>query len=156
MVIVEPRGKPHARADQRAQPGRAADRVVDLPGPLPMEAFRGDIVLACAACRQWITSTAMRIEVSGQHQHERANAAGFHFRFGCFAAARGLVLVGDASREHTWFPGWSWQIEHCSLCAQHLGWRFTSPDGQFHGLILDRLVELPSDGGAGGQGPPAR
>jgi hypothetical protein len=29
---------------------------------------------------------------------------------------------------------------NCAACRQHLGWHFSSADGGFHGLILERLI----------------
>jgi hypothetical protein len=31
-------------------------------------------------------------------------------------------------------------VQNCAGCRLHLGWRFTSADGGFYGLILARLV----------------
>jgi hypothetical protein len=80
--------------------------------------------------------------VAGGHEHRFVNPAGIHYHIGCFARAAGLIPVGDPSRYWTWFPGYRWQIEHCPGCQEHLGWLFSGPDGQFHGLILDRLEEV--------------
>jgi hypothetical protein len=117
----------------------------ELSAPLPVEAFRGDEILACAVCRQWITAARMAISIDGAHAHERTNPAGERYRFGCFLAARGLVLHGFPSHEVTWFPGYAWEIAACSRCAEHLGWRFTSADTTFYALVLDRLVALRHD-----------
>ena len=66
----------------------ASPRVRELPAPLPVDAFHDDEILACAACRSWITAARMAIEVDGAHAHERTNPAGVTHRFGCFRAAR--------------------------------------------------------------------
>ncbi|HJZ88769.1 MAG TPA: cereblon family protein [Polyangia bacterium] len=115
-----------------------------LPMGAPMELVDAGTgpVLACARCRQHITSTSARIAVGGHHEHTRENPHGFQFHIGCFARALGCVAVSEPSLEWTWFPGYAWQIELCTGCAEHLGWRFASSDHHFHGLILDRLVEL--------------
>jgi hypothetical protein len=42
----------------------------------------------------------------------------------------------------TWFPGYSWQVELCGHCDEQLGWIYRSSDADFHGLILDRLIEV--------------
>jgi hypothetical protein len=35
-------------------------------------------------------------------------------------------------------------VEHCSACGEHLGWLFRGEGHVFHGLVLDRLVEVES------------
>ena len=113
------------------------------PRPAPEE-DRGR-VLACARCARHVTTTADRIEVSGQHRHSFANPHGFRYHIGCFAQAAGCRTAGPPSTYWTWFPPYSWQVEHCGQCGEHLGWLFRAGDDRFHGLILDRLVEIDED-----------
>jgi hypothetical protein len=126
------------------------------PGPNPPSGVRerapreagedGDgRVLACAYCRRPITTTGARIEIAGAHAHSFANPDGVRFRVGCFAAASGLRPMGARSLYFTWFAGFSWRIELCAGCREQLGWLYESADASFHGLILDRLVELDED-----------
>ncbi|HSB61576.1 MAG TPA: cereblon family protein, partial [Vicinamibacteria bacterium] len=103
-------------------------------------------VLACAFCLREVTTAAARISVGGAHEHSFVNPHGLRFRIGCFADAAGRT-AGEPSTYWTWFPGHSWQVELCATCGEHLGWLFRSADTLFHGLILDRLVEV--DGGPG-------
>jgi hypothetical protein len=98
--------------------------------------------LACSACLQPITTTAARIVVAGDHDHTFTNPEGIRFRIGCFSDATNCAVVGPPSSYWTWFPSYSWQIEICAACRQHLGWLFRGTGDRFHGLILDRLVEL--------------
>ena len=109
---------------------------------LPLDVFEGTPIIACVRCRTWITVPAAAIDVAGAHRHERENPAGIRFRFACFANARALRAHGNASREFTWFPGYVWQVQICDGCQEHLGWMFATADHRFHGLILDRLVEI--------------
>lgn len=37
-----------------------------------------------------------------------------------------VTLVGPASEEYSWFPGYSWTIANCSNCSHHLGWLFNA------------------------------
>jgi hypothetical protein len=99
-------------------------------------------VLACAACQEGITTAAARIEVAGAHEHHFTNPQGYKFHIGCFSRAPGCRGSGEPSTEFTWFPGYSWQVEGCARCASFLGWRYRAGDHRFHGLILDKLVEL--------------
>jgi hypothetical protein len=98
-------------------------------------------VLVCATCRQTITWDSARIAVGGKHEHTFANPHGYAYRIGCFSRATGCFTVGQASTYWTWFPGHSWEIEHCSGCGEHLGWLFRAAEDRFHGLILDHLAE---------------
>jgi hypothetical protein len=91
-----------------------------------------------------VTTPRAAIAVSGSHEHVFRNPEGLSFRIGCFASAAGCVAVGPRSSYWTWFPGHSWQVALCAGCRTQLGWRF-SGERPFHGLILDRLVELVAD-----------
>ena len=102
----------------------------------------GDEFLVCVRCGARITTSSARIEVSGSHDHYFVNPHGFDFRIGCFAVAPGCIAQGPTSGEFTWFPGHTWQLDHCRSCTLHLGWMFRSPRHNFHGLILARLVEV--------------
>jgi hypothetical protein len=109
--------------------------------PVPKEAEEGGAVLACARCRRPVTSRAAGIEVDGGHEHSFLNPVGLRFHIGCFARAACLPS-GEPSTHWTWFPGYSWQVELCPGCGEQLGWLFRRTVHQFHGLILDRLVEI--------------
>lgn len=37
-----------------------------------------------------------------------------------------VALVGEASAENSWFPGYAWTIATCAHCDNHVGWRFTA------------------------------
>ena len=99
-------------------------------------------VLACARCQRVITSRAERTEMNGAHEHKFVNPDGQGFRIGCFADASGLLRVGPASLEWTWFAGYTWQSEVCAGCRDFLGWLYRKGDHRFHGLVLDGLVEI--------------
>jgi hypothetical protein len=113
--------------------------------PRPRDEAADDLarVLACALCKSRITDGAARIEIGGRHVHSCENPHGYCYRVGCFASAGGLVATGEPTAEYTWFPGYAWQVQNCARCRHHLGWRYSSADGGFWGLILDHLVELP-------------
>jgi hypothetical protein len=104
--------------------------------------------LLCARCRRPITTTGDQIEIDGLREHSQVNPHGFVWTFRCFSRAPGCRPLGPPSTEFTWFPGHSWQIARCGGCAWHLGWRFASPDRQFHGLITGRLIEAAPDSDA--------
>ena len=96
--------------------------------------------LYCAACGYPITHRQARKPVNGAHEHQFTNPHGISFHIGCYAEAPGCVQVGEATEEHSWFPGHAWRIAGCASCQQHLGWGFHGRDGgRFFGLIVDRL-----------------
>ncbi len=99
-------------------------------------------LLVCAECGRRTTSTAARTEVAGSHEHTKANPHGVLFRIGCFTDAVGVRTRGGAFAEWSWFAGYVWTMEDCAGCRTHLGWLFQSGAHAFHGLVLDRLVEM--------------
>ena len=103
-----------------------------------------DVEIVCAACEHVLTSARARIEMDGSHVHDRENPHGFRFQFACFDAAPGCRPIGNQSAEHTWFPGYRWQLDYCRGCGAHLGWMFVSSGHRFHALIVDRVHERPA------------
>jgi hypothetical protein len=103
--------------------------------------------LACARCLAQITTPSARIAVAGSHEHSFRNPEGIQYRIGCFASVTGCLAAGPRSTYWTWFAGHTWQVALCGACRAHLGWQFRSSDRRFHGLILDRLVELEAGSG---------
>lgn len=96
--------------------------------------------LYCSACRYTITRKHERISVNGAHEHQFTNPQSISFRVGCYSDAPGCRHIGEATDEHTWFPGYAWRVVVCGGCQQHLGWDFHGRDtGRFFGLIVDRL-----------------
>ena len=96
----------------------------------------------CRQCHQAITRPAERIAVQGAHRHTFANPHGIVFDIGCFKKVEGCNYTGISTTEFSWFAGYSWRVCFCAMCTTHLGWVFSSQDGDiFYGLILDRLIE---------------
>jgi hypothetical protein len=101
--------------------------------------------ILCRGCRIPVTRPSERRQVEGAHLHTFANPSGIVFEIGCFSAAPGCQYVGPPSDEFTWFRGYQWRIAVCRGCLNHLGWAFTTVGGDgFHGLIVDRLLEVKS------------
>ena len=96
--------------------------------------------ILCRFCHDPVTDNGKQTTPLGRFVHCRTNPGGFTFEFGCFSDAPGCTTTGDATTEHTWFPGHSWKLALCRTCGEHLGWSFRG-DTSFYGLILDRLVE---------------
>ena len=121
---------------------RDAPTATARPDPSSGEDEGDARVLACRACLQPITNVAARTEVGQAHEHTFANPDGFQFHVGCFARATGCASVGEPSTYWSWFAGYSWQVELCSACREHLGWLFRNEGHAFHCFVLDRLVEV--------------
>lgn len=100
--------------------------------------------IVCKQCLQPITSSDERINRDGSHRHTFANPNGQVFDIGCFRNAFGCGYAGQPSDEFTWFSGYFWRVCVCGMCLTHLGWLFVSGGDNFHGLILDRLIDSNS------------
>jgi hypothetical protein len=116
-------------------------------GTRPQDDVQPERPIVCAACAAMITSLRHRIAVQGAHQHRFMNPAGLLFHIGCFDQAVGCVVVGPASTEYAWFPGFAWRLALCGQCGRQLGWQFRNDAREgFFGLILDRVRESTLDG----------
>lgn len=123
------------------QPGSGDDPARPRLAPDVIDPTRAGRALVCTACEQRITTPAAAIEIAGRHDHECVNPHGWRWRIGCFATAEGLVPLGEAENEWSWFPGFTWQIQNCARCGQLMGWLYRSGDQTFFGLILAHLRE---------------
>ena len=74
-----------------------------------------------------------------------ANPHGMVFELLLLSRAQSLQLMGYATEEFTWFPGYAWRVALCGGCGTHLGWRFEAIQGGsppvFFGLLRSELVE---------------
>jgi len=96
--------------------------------------------ILCLNCRHHITHDQQRISIGGSHIHSFANPHGVLFNIGCFTEADGCMPIGEKTGIFTWFPGYSWQIVHCTKCGEHLGWVYENNDAAFFGLIINKLA----------------
>ena len=96
--------------------------------------------ILCGICSRVITHHSARVSRGGRHHHAFFNPAGITFEISCYATAPGCLIQGKATDAFTWFAGYRWQYALCRTCYLHLGWRFTSTDDTFFGLIDGRLV----------------
>jgi hypothetical protein len=115
----------------------------ESPASLGLAREEGAIV--CATCDGIVTTASARVSINGAHEHLFKNPEGIDFRIGCFREAPGCAPISQISSVWTWFPGMTWQAEVCTACGEHLGWIYRVPaslEPAFHGLILDRLVEI--------------
>jgi hypothetical protein len=105
---------------------------------------RSELIL-CRFCHAAITTRQQQLTVGASHQHRFVNPAGLQFLIGCFRAAPGCDIVGQAIEEYCWFPGYAWQLATCSDCGEHLGWFYQNGEAeQFFGLIVQKLARYQS------------
>jgi len=98
--------------------------------------------IVCRCCGLRITAAGQRIEVNGAHDHTFTNPEGIVFHIGCFARVQGCSFVGEPTGEWSWFAGYAWSVAYCAGCGLHLGWRYSSGDDAFHGLVLRSLSSV--------------
>jgi hypothetical protein len=98
--------------------------------------------LLCRRCGQQITSDTQRISVDSSHEHTFANPEGILFHIGCFGHVQGCQFSGEPTAQWSWFKGYQWRVTYCAECNLHLGWRFSSGDHIFHGLVLRNLSKF--------------
>ena len=98
-----------------------------------------DGVLRCGTCAEETTRSDAAVEIAGAHARTFRNPAGWSFGVACYREAAGCTPIGEATLEHTWFPGYAWRLLRCTGCRSHLGWRFDSGDDAFAALITARL-----------------
>jgi len=130
------------------QPGAQRD-----PDARPEADDEGSIRYRCSQCGHLIARAADLFAAAG-HDGPRVfvNPHGLVFEVLTLRTAQGLVGIGGATSEHTWFAGYAWQAVCCLGCGVHLGWRFTaaSPGASppsFFGLIRRGLVEERDEDG---------
>ena len=97
--------------------------------------------LYCRQCKQHITDIDLTISINGAYTHTFMNPAGYVYTINCYQAATCCVIFGEPTDEHTWFPGYQWQIVLCQSCQIQLGWLFSNSE-QFYALIEDRLTQI--------------
>ncbi len=120
-------------------PESLVERVVtDLFEQRPLQ--RHELIL-CRFCHAPVTSLHEEQVISGGHSHYFINPYGTAYVVGCFRQAPGCDIRGTATRNHSWFPGFAWQLASCTDCGEHLGWFYENSEReQFFGLIVDKLA----------------
>jgi hypothetical protein len=118
-----------------------SNALVRQPKPVAADSTLADRPIRCSVCRTPVTSARQRTQRGGGFDHRLVNPAGIRFHVGCFNAAPGCRAPGEATYQHSWFPGYAWKIAVCGGCGAQLGWSYDGAGDAFFGLILDRLRE---------------
>ncbi|PKN30856.1 MAG: hypothetical protein CVU64_01310 [Deltaproteobacteria bacterium HGW-Deltaproteobacteria-21] len=108
----------------------------------------GETALVCASCGHPVTSVSEKTDVRGRHDHAFSYYRQI-VRLGCFRTAPGCLGAQGLSHGYSWFRGYAWQIQVCRNCFTQLGWKYTSEDESFFGLIFETLREAESGQGNG-------
>jgi hypothetical protein len=127
------RGKPYEKADHLAYL-RIEPALFETEEEKALKKRR----LCCAACGHPVTQVAEKVDILGRHEW----AFGLYneiVQLGCFRKADGCVGVRQVAHGYSWFRGYAWQIQVCGKCYTQLGWKYTSPEDSFYGLIFDAL-----------------
>ncbi len=99
-----------------------------------------ETVLICSSCSHPVTTVSQKTDIRGRHDHAFSYYREI-VRLGCFKNATGCVGVQGISHGYSWFRGYAWQVQVCKNCFTQLGWKYTSPDDSFYGLIFETLRE---------------
>ncbi|XP_037092411.1 protein cereblon-like [Pollicipes pollicipes] len=84
-------------------------------------------VMACADCEQPLASSDDVFAMSAEGpQSIFVNPHGDLHETLTLHRASGLRCITRPSTEYSWFPGYAWEIAHCTQCSSHMGWRFTA------------------------------
>lgn len=92
-----------------------------------LEDKKQESILRCKYCRAPISHMQHVFSVGGScgTAGNYVNEHGFIHHTVTLRKVDGDVLcVGRSERRDSWFPGYSWQIALCSICSEHLGWKF--------------------------------
>jgi cereblon len=92
-----------------------------------MEAKRKESILRCMNCGSAISQMRHVFSVGGSDGTTGAyvNEYGVVHQTMTLRQVDGnVVCAGRPETRDSWFPGYSWQIAHCSICSAHLGWKF--------------------------------
>ncbi|KAJ8956095.1 hypothetical protein NQ318_016548 [Aromia moschata] len=83
--------------------------------------------MCCDSCGTEITDPSKVFAMSKDGiQSNYVNPGGHVYETVTVMNAQNFQLVGNPSKQFSWFPGYAWTIMQCKSCNNHLGWRFTS------------------------------
>lgn len=101
----------------------------------------------CRSCRSPISDAAAAFSPSGGPAVQLfTNPGGLVCQVLTLSRASGLVFVGPATTEYTWFAGYAWRVALCAHCMRHLGWRYEAVAAgasplDFFGLLVTAIIE---------------
>lgn len=94
-------------------------REIDL-----LESF--DLV-RCKTCKVVIARRSDMLVMSSEGPlGAYVNPLGYVHEVMTLQKANGLALIGRATAEYSWFPGYAWTVAECASCEIQMGWLFTA------------------------------
>jgi len=98
-----------------------------------LEEKRQEIILRCKHCGAVISQMRNVFSVGGSEGTTGAyvNEHGIVHQTVTLRKVdnHSVVCIGRPETKDSWFPGYSWTIAYCSICSDHLGWKFRSVNG---------------------------
>ncbi|KAH8852833.1 Protein cereblon [Schistosoma japonicum] len=94
-----------------------------------LEVIRRSSACVCASCGANITSSQYIVCLAQEGSSQTyVNPSGVLHDIVTVSqiTPNSINLIGEATAEYSWFPGYSWTIANCSSCYQHMGWLFTA------------------------------
>lgn len=94
-------------------------------------------VLCCSSCMTQIARREHLFAMSSEGVHSNyTNLGGYMHDLLTVREVSNVRAAGPSSEEYSWFPGYSWTVAHCRLCAAHVGWRFDATKGRLRPLTF--------------------
>lgn len=98
----------------------------------------------CSVCGAFIADSSTRLRLNGADQHSFVNPSGILCNFMTFMDCENVFEHEDLFVHHSWFPGYGWRFLTCSVCFQHLGWKYDAladhvRPSQFFGVLRDAV-----------------
>ncbi|CAI2723719.1 unnamed protein product [Schistosoma spindalis] len=98
-----------------------------------LEVIRRSTACVCSSCDANITSNQYIICLAQEGSSQTyINPSGILHDIVTVSQVtpNSVNLIGEASAEYSWFPGYSWTIANCNSCYQHMGWLFKALNDQ--------------------------
>lgn len=84
-------------------------------------------MICCAHCKVELAQQTDVFAMSKDGvQSNYCNPGGHVYETVTVSKAKNFHLIGESSRQFSWFPGYAWTIMQCKMCNAHLGWQFTA------------------------------
>ncbi|CAK7353134.1 unnamed protein product [Dovyalis caffra] len=84
-------------------------------------------LVQCKMCKTVIARRSDMLVMSSEGPlGAYVNPHGYVHEIMTFHKANGLALIGRATAEYSWFPGYAWTIVECASCETQMGWLFTA------------------------------
>ncbi|KAG6739421.1 hypothetical protein POTOM_057017 [Populus tomentosa] len=84
-------------------------------------------LVRCKTCKVVIARRSDMLVMSSEGPlGAYVNPLGYVHEVMTLQKANGLALIGRATAEYSWFPGYAWTVAECASCEIQMGWLFTA------------------------------